>query len=196
MSRSTRLVLAALIAALTLCCDGSASSSGSRIGNLDDRSYGDLRSRPPRPSASGVPLDMTRFAGRFVWADYAAPWCSVCTRQVSELEQVRGFLGDQIGFMTVLTSDMGGYGDPASEATARRWASQHRLAPDLVVAADLTSMAVPRHVLFSPEGHMLFEWTGYFDAEKILEVTERRMADWQAWKDSGARAHWMKSDAS
>jgi hypothetical protein len=195
MSRPIRLVLAAVVAVLMLCCDGSASSE-SRIGNLGDRSYGGLRSRPPRPSASGEPLDMTRFDGRFVWADYAAPWCSTCSRQVPELEQVRGFLGSDIGFMTVLTSDMGGYGDPASEATARRWASQHRLAPDRVVAADLTSMAVPRHVLFSPEGHMLFEWTGYFSAEQILEVTERRMADWEAWKRSGTRAHWMTGGES
>jgi hypothetical protein len=175
MSRPIRLVLAAVVAVLMLCCDGSASSE-SRIGNLGDRSYGGLRSRPPRPSASGEPLDMTRFDGRFVWADYAAPWCSTCSRQVPELEQVRGFLGSDIGFMTVLTSDMGGYGDPASE--------------------DLTSMAVPRHVLFSPEGHMLFEWTGYFSAEQILEVTERRMADWEAWKRSGTRAHWMTGGES
>jgi len=191
------LVSVVLAAAIALCCHGSNPADGdSPIGNLDDRSYGGLRDRAPRPSASGAPLDMARFDGRFVWADYAAPWCSTCTTQVPQLEQVRRSLGSDIGFVTVLTSEMGGYRHPATEETARRWASQHGLAADHVVAADLTSMAVPRHVLFSPEGHMLFEWKGYFSAEQIREVVERRMADYQSWKRFGTHAHWMRGGES
>ncbi len=75
----------------------------------------------------------------------------------------------------------------------RSWARAHRLDPDLVVAAtDLTSVTIPRHIFYSPEGQMLFIKTGTMRAAEIRDVISRRSADWNAWNETGKLARWMR----
>jgi hypothetical protein len=192
---------AALFAALTLCsaalaCGGgdARSAAQERVGNLSDRSYFALRGKPARVSASGARVRMEQFEGRFVWAEYAAPWCSPCADQAAAIRRLDRSLGREVVFLTILTSDVGGYGHPATRKTARSWARKHRLAPKRVLAADLTGQVIPRHILFSPEGQMLFLETGYMPAEQIRAVIEQRGAEWRRWQRSGELAAWMRAD--
>ena len=61
-----------------------------------------------------------------------------------------------------------------------------------VIAADLTAMKIPRHVLYSPEGQVLFEQTGTMTALEIRGVIDERSSAWRDWSDYGARADWMR----
>jgi len=88
-----------------------------------------------------------------------------------------------------MTSDMGGYGDPATQQTAARWAKRLRLNPAHVLAADLTGIKIP--ILFSPDGHVLFEKIGQMGAGEVRSTLNRYMQDWWAWKDSATLADWM-----
>ncbi len=156
-----------------------------RVGDLSDRSYGDLRGAPARVNAVGAPVRVEQFAGKFVWVEYAAPWCSSCGNEVSEVRQADAGFGDDVAFLTVMTSDMGGYGDPATQRTAAAWASAHGLDASRVVAADLTSMTVPRHLMFSPEGQMLYVKTGFLPAGAIREIITERKNGWNRWYRGG-----------
>jgi hypothetical protein len=91
-----------------------------------------------------------QFAGQFIWADYAAPWCQPCEPQTQDVKAVDDSIGPEVVFFTVMTSDMEGYGDPATVETAARWASRFGLDPGRVLAADLTAMTIPKNLLFSP----------------------------------------------
>ncbi len=81
-----------------------------------------------------------------------------------------------------MTSDMGGYGDPATKATAARWSSQFGLDPARVLAADLTASKIPKHILFSPDGQVLFEQTGQMSADQIRATLASCWEQWRAWK--------------
>ena len=91
-----------------------------------------------------------------------------------------------------MTSDMGGYGEPATVATASKWATRFGLDPARVLAADLTAMTIPKNLLLSPEGHLLFEKTGQMRAAEIRDVLNRYMTDWREWKENSKVAEWMR----
>ena len=95
-------------------------------------------------------------------------------------------------FLTIMTSDMGGYGDPATQVTAARWAARFRLEPSLVLAADLTAMTIPKHILFSPEGHVLLEKTGQMPSSEIRSTLSQYLSDWEDWKERAKLADWMR----
>ncbi len=175
-------------------CSRSDKTTGhERVGVMSDRSYFKGRDTPPRISASGKQIAMPQFEGSFLWAEYAAPWCSPCGPQSRVIADLDGSMDDSIVFLTVMTSETGGYGHPATHRTAQSWARAHRLDPDLVVAAtDLTSVTIPRHIFYSPEGQMLFLKTGTMRAAEIRDVISKRSADWNAWNETGKLARWMR----
>ena len=72
--------------------------------------------------------------------------------------------------MTVMTSEPAGYGHPATRETAERWAKRLSLNPKRVVAADLTSLKLPQHALFSPDGKELYRHIGQMSAADIRTV--------------------------
>jgi hypothetical protein len=187
---------ALILGAAALACGGddARSAAQERVGDLSDRSYYELRGKPPRVSASGARVRMEQFEGRFVWAEYAAPWCSSCAGQAAVIRRLNASRGRETVFLTILTSDVGGYGHPATRKTARRWARKHRLDPKRVLAADLTGQVIPRHILFSPEGQMLFLRTGYMPADEIRAVIAQRSSDWKLWQQTGELAEWMRGD--
>jgi len=94
-------------------------------------------------------------------------------------------------FLTVMTS-LEGYGSPATQETARKWAERFQLRAERVLAADLTSMTIPAHILFSPTGQTLYRHTGLLTAEEIKQILSDRTRDWARWWDSGTKSDWMK----
>lgn len=148
--------------------------------SLDDYSYGNARDFK-RIDGNGDAVSWADYAGKFVWAEYAGPWCSTCDRQASEL---RGFDVDGVIHVTVMTSEMGGYGHPANKITAANWAKRYQLDPAHVIAADLTSKEVPEHQFFSPQGQILFKHSGYMSRDEISRIVAERRNVWNAWKQS------------
>lgn len=175
---------AVLVVSLAGCSREStqAPQISSAVGDMNDLSYYGHRGTKFRPNANGEMVCVDQFEGRFVWADYAAPWCGPCTQQSHDIKQLDGSCGQDVIFLTVLTSDMGGYGHPATRATAASWSRQFGLDPALVLAADLTSTTIPKHILFSPDGQVLFEQTGQLSADRIRATLARCRQQWQNWK--------------
>jgi len=180
----------AIAACLLLGCQEPGTTEGSdRVGDLSRRDYGQA-TPVERVTASGLRRVWSDYAGEFVWAEYAAPWCGTSPRQSSQLEAVSSH--DGVRRVTVLTSEKGGYGHPATRETAAAWAARFRLDPDHVLAADLSYLTVPRHILFSPEGQTLLDHTGYLGSEEVSSILSERVADWLRWKTTGEPAIWMR----
>ncbi len=161
------------------------------VGNMRDTSYSSGRTQEPRYNALDRPVSMTDFEGRFVWSEYAATWCPVCARQTPETKKVKGELGDEIVFLTVMTGRSNAYNDHATVATAKEWARRFQLEPERVIAAELWFKTVPEHRFYSPEGHTLFVHVGYLSAEQIREVIAYYKTGWEHWSETGERAKWM-----
>jgi len=158
-------------------------------GDMSSRNYG--QSEPiERVTASGATRVWSDYSGEFVWAEYAAPWCGTSPRQSGEMRALASF--PEVRRVTVLTSETGGYGHPATQATAASWAARFGLDPEHVVAANLSHQRVPRHILFSPEGHCLYDEVGFLSASQVEELLRQRVADWQRWKATGELAPWMR----
>lgn len=190
MHRWTITVL--VIGLLAAGCGDPYTKVESPVGDMTNTSYYGQRGSVSRTNARGEMVAYEQFAGQFIWADYAAPWCQPCVPQTQDVNAVDNSYGPEVVFITVMTSDMGGYGDPATVATASGWASRFGLDPGRVLAADLTAMTIPKNLLFSPEGHLLFEKTGQMRAAEIRDVLNSYMADWRQWKENSKVADWMR----
>jgi hypothetical protein len=68
-------------------------------------------------------------------------------------------------FLLLVTSDNEPLTTPIRE-TARDWAHQHRLDPSTVAAYEST-VTVPHHVLYSPQGQELLRLTAHVPADKM-----------------------------
>lgn len=125
-----------------------------------------------RVNAVGEPVALANFSGRYLWVDYAAEWCAACVPQTHAIKSVASRSSSIVVYVTVMTSEPGGYGHPATQETAARWAERFDLDPRHVIAADLTSMTLPRHILFSPTGEKLFDHTGPLTAAEISTIID------------------------
>ena len=162
------------------------------VGNLRDTSYSGGRTQEPRPNALDKPVWMPDFEGRFVWSEYAATWCPVCSKQTPETKRVEAGLGEEIVFLTVMTGKSNAYNDHATVATAKQWVGRFNLKPERVIAAELWFKTVPEHRFYSPEGHTLFVHVGFLSADQIRDVIDYYKTGWEHWKATGERAGWMK----
>jgi len=178
------------------CSDGVSQPDNPYVGDMDDTSYaGQVTAQQVkyRVNAQGEKIRIDRYAGRFVWTDYAAPWCSPCTPQARVIHHLEHAWPDRVVFITIMTGDSAAYEDIPNQESARTWATRFELDPSKVVAAtDQWSRTVPAHLLYSPEGHTLFTHTGGMSEEQIREVVTRYTADWERWRESGERADWMR----
>ena len=125
-------------------------------------------------NALGEPSSLAQFAGQYVWVDYAAEWCAACDPQSKVIRTLANGLDGEVVFVTIMTSEKEGYGHPATQATAADWAARYSLAPDRVFAADLTSMTLPQHALFAPDGQEIYRYTGSMSAKDITTVLETK----------------------
>jgi hypothetical protein len=161
------------------------------VGNMNDDSYSTGRTQAPRPNALGEPVAMPGFAGKFVWAEYAAPWCETCAWQTPQTRQVEEGIGEEVVFLTVMTAKSNEYNDHATVETARAWAARFGLDPERVLAAELWFKTIPEHRFYSPEGHTLFVHVGALSADQIRQVISFYKAGWEDWSETGSRADWM-----
>jgi thiol-disulfide isomerase/thioredoxin len=163
------------------------------VGNMQDTSYSMGKIQKPRPNALGRPVAMTHFAGSFVWAEYAAPWCGPCTRQATEIKAVEKQAEGDVVFITIMTSRSNQYNDHATVDTAKSWASRFGLDPKRVLAAELWSKTIPEHRLYSPQGHTLFVHVGGLSAKQITEILSYYKIGYSNWSETGEPAEWMTS---
>lgn len=161
------------------------------VGNMNNNSYSSGRTQEPRRNALDKPVSMTNFEGKFVWSEYAASWCPVCSRQTPETQRIESELGEEIIFLTVMTGKSNAYDDHATVETAKGWAGRFQLEPGRVIAAELWFKTVPEHRFYSPEGHTLFVHVGYLSADQIREVIAYYKTGWEHWAETGERAKWM-----
>jgi len=124
-------------------------------------------------NALGENVALADFSGRFVWVDYAAEWCAACTPQSATIRSLAGANLSDVVFVTVMTSEPAGFGHPATQETARRWAERASLDPAHVVAADFSSMTLPQHALFAPNGTEVFRHTGSLSSAQIRATLKR-----------------------
>ncbi len=186
-----------LISAVTLLLLFSACGQDDRyVGKMDDTSWAGQvtpTNTISRVNANGRMVSIDEFRGRFVWAEYSAPWCSPCIPQARAIRRLDQRYRDKVVFLTVITSASTDYGDVPTQKTAKAWAAKTRLNPDRVVAAtNLFGRTIPSHILYSPEGHALFRHEGLLSADYIRKVLEERMAEWHEWNRNGVTADWMQ----
>ncbi len=191
----------AILATSILCgllagCSLDESPENPYVGNLNDFSYsGQITPERvlSRMSAAGRAVSIDQFHGRFVWADYAAPWCGPCVPQAQAIKSLESSYGEEIVFLTVMTSKSPGYRDLPDRQTAKAWSARFGLNPDRVVAANnLWGLTIPTHVLYSPKGQTLYRSTGSLSAQQIREILDRYRRDWNHWEHGGQLAAWMR----
>lgn len=121
-------------------------------------------------NAIGDPVSLAQFNGTYVWVDYAADWCAACRPQSATIRALSRSVPAGVEYITVMTSETGGYGHPATRQTADRWAKRLSLDGERVVAADLTYMTLPQHALFDPDGQEVYRHVGTLSAVEINSV--------------------------
>jgi thiol-disulfide isomerase/thioredoxin len=157
------------------------------VGNMDDLSYSGQvydSSCVQRLNALGDEVCVADFEGRFVWADYAAPWCKPCRAQAPAIKALEHKLEDRVVFLTVITSASVEFQSTPTQQTAKDWARQFKLDPaKVVVATDRWGMTIPTHILFSPTGQTLYRSKGYLSKGRIRAILAEHIRNWQNWSE-------------
>ncbi len=145
---------------------------------------GDSTKSGPSPPPEGTLVDaegnsvsLDDFLGRYVWLDYAAEWCAACTPQTMAIKSVAATKPRQLVFVTIMTTEREGYGHPSTQATAARWAARFDLDPARVWAGKVNARFLPRNILLSPQGEVLFDEVGELSTEQIRAELARHLKD-------------------
>jgi thiol-disulfide isomerase/thioredoxin len=182
---------------LLLGCGKSRSGDNPFVGDMDDLSYSGQWSADGcvyRGNALGEEVCVAEFEGQFVWADYSAPWCQPCLAQARVINALERELGDQVVFLTVITSQNSEYQSIPTQQTAKSWAQRFELDPARVIfATNRWGMTIPTHILFSPTGQTLYRSKGYLSKEQLQAIMADYIHDWESWSDNGTVANWMKN---
>lgn len=141
-----------------------------------DTSYTGYRGRVLGINGDGGPVYLDDFEGYFVWVDMEGPWCSASAYQAQAINVVRHRREDVV-FLTLVTSDDEPFTAP-TRSSAREWANQHGLPSDRVVAYEST-VTVPHHILYSPQGHELMRLTETLSADRLQIVLDNAVASWR-----------------
>ena len=120
--RNFVLFVASLVA-FVACDTGSAPGSRTASAQFAEDRYASA------VNAKGESVSLSDFSGKPVWVDYAAEWCAACRGQSATIRALARELGDKVVFITVMTSEVQGYGHPATQETAARWAKRESLDP-------------------------------------------------------------------
>lgn len=141
----------------------------------------DRHNRPPHPGTfvdgTGNTVSLDDYAGRYVWIDYAAEWCAACAPQTMAIKAVAADAPGELAFVTIMTTERDGYGHPSTAATAARWASRFGLDPTHVWAGQVRYRYLPRNLLLSPAGDVLFDEVGELDAGRIRAEIARQLGN-------------------
>lgn len=179
-----------------ICGCGEEKPDNPYVGNMSDFSYGGQRKAEKviyRVNANGGMVSVVEFEGCFVWADYAAPWCKPCVAQAQVIKGLEKAYGDEVVFLTVMTSASPEFQSIPTQETARAWTHRFGLDPHRVLAAkNLWGMTIPTHILYSPEGQTLYRSTGYMSADQIRSILSKYVKDWKNWSENAAITDWMR----
>lgn len=177
-------------------CASSQKKGDPYEGRMSDTSYsGQITpdKKVSRINAEGGKTSVADFKGKFIFANYAAPWCGVCVDQANAIKAIEKNFGDNIIFLTVITSASEKYEDIPNQNTAKQWANRFGLNKKQVVASkDHWSMTVPQNLLFSPDGQTLFIHQGLISQDQLKGKILLYMSDWNKWKKDGVKAKWMR----
>ena len=143
-----------------------------RFAEDDGASANRQLSGKPYVTTDGQPASLDRFRGDYVWVDYAAEWCSYCAPQTRTIRALEQRYGDRLVFLTVV-SGTDEVMQPPSPETARDWARRFDLDPSRVWARFSTD-TLPHHVLYAPNGEVLFRESGLYDRDRILSVVRAK----------------------
>ncbi len=124
---------------------------------------------------TGNVVSLDEFQGNYMWVDYAAEWCSYCEPQTRTIKVLDRKMGDKLFFLTVVTGTNKIMESPTAE-TARQWANQFNLDPDMVLAKYSTD-TLPYHLLYSPSGEILFQGSGLYSESKIVSIINKYLND-------------------
>lgn len=141
-----------------------------------DKSYSGYRGRVLGINGDGEPVSLDDFEGSFIWVDMEGPWCSASAAQSQAISAIRDGRRDVV-FLSLVTSDYEPLTKPTRH-TARAWAREQRLPPDRVVAYAST-ISVPYHILYSPQGHELMRVTATLSAARLEGLLDTAIASWQ-----------------
>ncbi|MDH3215187.1 MAG: thioredoxin [Candidatus Krumholzibacteria bacterium] len=155
--------------------------------NMTDYSYANMRGTSRATNAKGEVVSLDSFAGRFLWVDYAAPWCGPCASQARVMKSLEATASRNIVFLTMLTSANKPF-QTATKATAASWAGRFGLNPALVVTGGNPSYTIPQHKLFSPLGQTLYHKVGFLSEDQIRSTLVKSMREWQHWRQDNQTA--------
>ena len=150
--------------------------------NMNDFSYSNGRGKTYGPNAYGKLVGLDQFEGKFIWVDYASPWCSSCPKQASIMKNLELSFGSKVIFLTVISGDSEP-NIPATQETARKWAERFKLDPAKVVAEGPSYRTVPQHALFSPLGQTLYRKEAYHNVDQIKSVISEKVQEWKNWQE-------------
>ncbi len=122
-------------------------------------------------TTSGDEVSISDYFGDYLWVDYAAEWCSYCAPQTRTLKGLENRYGEQVTFLTVVAGT-DTVMEPPSADTAANWARRFDLDTDRVLAY-FSTKRLPYHILYSPDGKVLFEGSGLYDAGRIMNVLNK-----------------------
>ena len=122
---------------------------------------------------NGSIVSLDEFQGDYMWVDYAAEWCSYCEPQTQTMKGLDRKMGDQLIFLTVMTSTKKVMQAPTAE-TAQQWADRFKLDPQMVLAKFSTN-TLPYHLFYAPSGEILFEGSGLYSEDKINNIINKYM---------------------
>lgn len=125
-------------------------------------------SSAPYVTASGRNTSLKAYRSDYLWVDHAAAWCSYCATQTRTIKALERRYGDRLRFVTVM-SGTDTVMQPPSVQTARDWAERFGLDPERVLARFGTD-TLPYHVLYSPQGEVLFRDSGLYDEDQVISV--------------------------
>ena len=150
------------------------------VGDYGDYSYSGGRGKIYGPNALGQPVGADLFEGRFLFVEYAAPWCSSSGPQAVSFRNLmrRGTIaGRKVVFLTVMTGGKEAL-TPSTRETAADWAGRHGLDPARVVAEGQSGRTIPQHALFSPMGQTLYRSEGQLSQDQMAALLVRHVGEW------------------
>jgi len=170
------------IIVVLICCflSSCGQNSDGIVGNLNDFSYSNGRGKTYGPNALGRKVGLEQFKGKFIWVDYASPWCSSCPRQAKVMQKIKGYLENEVIFLTVISGDKKPT-TPATEETAAKWAKRFNLDPKYIVAEGASYRIVPQHAFFSPLGQTLYRKESFHTQDQIKSVISAKREEWGKW---------------
>jgi thiol-disulfide isomerase/thioredoxin len=191
------IVVGIIGSCLVLGCGISEGHDNPHVGNMNDFSYSGQWSDEAciyRVNELSGEVCVTDFEGQFMWTDDAAPWCRPCLAQAPIIRALESELGEQVVFLTNITSAKSEFQSIPTQQTAERWAQRFKLDRARVIAAqDRWGMTIPTHIPFSPTGQTLYRSKGFLSKEQIQAIMADCIRAWKNWSENGTVANWMKT---